>query len=50
MLLAVPALFVRHLIESTLLFGLFMARKRPFLSLKKRAILLRTVWTGYRLA
>ena len=46
--LAIPALFLRHVMEYGLLFGLFLARRRPFLSLKKRFILLRRVWSGYR--
>ena len=46
--LAIPALFLRHSMEYGLLLGLFLARKRPLLSLKKRFILLRKVWSGYR--
>ncbi len=48
--LAIPALFLRHVMEYGLLFGLFLARRRPLLSLKKRFILLRRVWRGYRTA
>ncbi len=46
--LAIPALFLRHVMEYGLLFGLFLARRRPLLSLKKRFILLQRVWRGYR--
>ena len=46
---AIPALFLRHVAEFGLLLGLVLARKRTLFSLKKRSILLRGVWSGYRL-
>jgi GT2 family glycosyltransferase len=48
--LAIPALFVRHLLEYGLLFALALAGRRPWASLKKRTILLKRVWRGYKTA
>jgi GT2 family glycosyltransferase len=47
---AIPLLFVRHLAEYSLLAMMVLFRRRPTLSLKKRALLMKTVWSGYRLA
>ena len=45
--LAIPALFLRHIAEYLVLTGMVLLGSRPSLSLKKRSILLRSVWSGY---
>ena len=45
---AIPALFLRHLAEFALLAAMVVAGKRPSLSLKKRFLLLKSVWSGYQ--
>ena len=45
--LAIPALFLRHIAEFLVLSAMVLTGKRPTLSLKKRSILLRSVWGGY---
>ena len=46
-ILAIPALFLRHIVEFLVLAAMVLMGKRPTLSLKKRSILLRSVWSGY---
>jgi GT2 family glycosyltransferase len=45
--LAIPALFLRHLAEYSVLAAMVLLGRRPVLSLKKRSILLKSVWRGY---
>jgi GT2 family glycosyltransferase len=45
--LAIPFLFLRHVMEYALLLLMVLIRRRPMLSLKKRSILLKSVWAGY---
>lgn len=49
-ILAIPALFLRHVAEYLVLVPMVLAGTRPSLSLKKRSILLRSVWNGYETA
>jgi GT2 family glycosyltransferase len=44
---AIPALFLRHIAEYLVLTVMVLTRRRPSLSLKKRSILLKSVWSGY---
>jgi GT2 family glycosyltransferase len=44
---AIPALFLRHVAEFLLLSALVLTGRRPIFSLRKRSILLRSVWSGY---
>lgn len=45
--LAIPALFLRHLAEYAVLATMVLLGRRPALSLKKRWLLLGSVWSGY---
>ena len=45
--LAIPALFLRHAVEFGLLAAMVLAGRRPALSLRKRLLLMRSVWRGY---
>jgi GT2 family glycosyltransferase len=45
--LAIPALFLRHLAEYSVLAALVLVGRRPALSLRKRWRLLGSVWSGY---
>jgi GT2 family glycosyltransferase len=47
---AIPVLFLRHMAEYLVLVPMVLAGKRPLLSLKKRSMLLRSVWNGYESA
>jgi len=47
---AIPLLFLRHLSEYAILTGLVLLGRRPKLSLKKRHVLLKSVWAGYESA
>lgn len=49
-ILAVPALFLRHLAEFSVLAIMVLLGRRPAVSLKKRSILLKSVWGGYEAA
>jgi GT2 family glycosyltransferase len=49
-MLAIPLLFLRHLAEYAILLALVIAGRRPKLSLKKRQILMKSVWAGYESA
>lgn len=48
--IAIPALFLRHLAEYFVLGAMVLMGRRPSVSLKKRSILLRSVWRGYEAA
>jgi GT2 family glycosyltransferase len=48
--LSIPALFLRHFVEYVTLALMVILGKRPSLSLEKRAILLKSVWSGYEAA
>lgn len=46
-ILAIPALFLRHVAELGLLAAMVLVGRRPPAALRKRLVLLRSVWRGY---